>query len=325
MTARLKAFFRTPFGKSVLKWAQRLFLFAILVWLIYALTEIGWGNLWNSLPTQFAFYLLFVLMYFQLPLFEVLIYRITWTFDAVRSVPVFLLKRVYNSDLLGYSGEVYFYIWARKFLSLGDKEIFLIIKDNNIISSVASTLVAFGLLAAFLFTGQIRILEWIVDQHQAYFWGGLALTVLLVFVFIKFRQFVITMPLKSAYKIFNIQVFRLILLQAMNVAMYYVVIPDAPLYVWFTLISVEIILSRIPFLPNRDLIFVGMSIGLAEGLMVSQAEIAGLMVARAALSKLFSLFAFALANLVKTSSVVPGLDEESLEVIRQEKNSNTQS
>jgi hypothetical protein len=310
---RSRLFFRTPFGKKVMTWSQRLFLAAILVWLIFQLTEIGWGRVWRDLPTNPLFYLLFILMYFQLPLFEVLIYRVTWVFRSLRSIPIFLLKRVYNTDLLGYSGEVYFYIWARKNFSLEDREIFLIIKDNNIISSIASTIVAFTLLSVFLFTGQIRILEWIVDQNQAYFWGGVVLTILIAFLFIKFRQFVITMPLKKAYRIFGIQMFRLILLHTMNVLMYYVVIPDAPLYVWFTLISVEIILSRIPFLPNRDLIFVGMSIGLAEGLMMSQSEIAGLMVARAALGKLFGLLSFGIANLAKRSSVVPYMDEKELE------------
>jgi len=310
---RTRLFFRTPFGKKVLTWFQRLFLLAILIWLIYQLTEIGWGSVLRDLPRQPLFYLLFVLMYFQLPLFEVLIYRVTWAFRSLRSIPVFLLKRVYNTDLLGYSGEVYFYMWARKNLSLENREIFMIIKDNNIISSIASTIVAFTLLSVFFFTGQIRILEWIVDQNQAYFWGGIVITILIAFLFIKFRQFVITMPLKKAYQIFGIQMFRLTLLHTMNVLMYYVVIPDAPLYVWFTLISVEIILSRIPFLPNRDLIFVGMSIGLAEGLMMSQSEIAGLMVARAALGKLFGFLSFGIAHIVKRSSVVPEVEESEIE------------
>lgn len=307
---KLRQFFNTPSGKRILTWSQRLFLAAILIWLIYQLTEIGWGNVWISLPTQFAFYLLFILMYFQLPFFEILIYRVTWVFSSLKSIPIFLLKRVYNTDLLGYSGEVYFYMWARKNLSLGDRDIFMIIKDNNIISSIASTIVAFMLLSVFLFTGQIKILEWIIDQNQAYFWGGILITLLIAFLFIKFRQFVITMTMRNAYKIFSIQMFRLLLLQTMNVLMYYVVIPDAPLHVWFTLISVEIILSRIPILPNRDLIFVGMSIGLAEGLMVSQSEIAGLMVARAALGKVFGFLSFGIAHLAKKSSVVPELNEQ---------------
>jgi hypothetical protein len=322
---RLKQFAKTPSGKKLLTWTQRLFLAVILIWLIYQLTGIGWGNVWRSLPTQFAFYLLFILMYFQLPLFEVLIYRVTWVFNSLKSIPIFLLKRVYNTDLLGYSGEVYFYIWARKNLLLEERDIFLIIKDNNIISSIASTIVAFVLLSLFLFTGQIKIIEWIIDQNQAYFWGGILATILIAFLFIKFRQFVITMTMRNAYKIFSIQMFRLTLLQTMNVLVYYVVIPDAPLHVWFTLISVEIILSRIPFLPNRDLIFVGMSIGMAEGLMVSQSEIAGLMVARAALGKIFGLLSFAIAHLARRSSVVAELEGKDKKELIEENTEGTNS
>src|SRR5690625_454225 len=96
---RMKLFFQTPSGRNVLKWTQRLFLLVILSWLIFQLTDIGWKNVWRSLPTQGAFYLLFLLLYFQLPFFEVIVYRSVWSFSVVRAVPAFLLKRIYNSDL----------------------------------------------------------------------------------------------------------------------------------------------------------------------------------------------------------------------------------
>jgi len=210
--------------------------------------------------------------------------------------------------VIGYSGEVYFYVWARKHLSLNDRNIFMTIKDNNIISSIASTLVAVGLLSLFFFTDQIVFIEWIIDQNKAYSVGGTILAIAILILFVSFRRFVITMPLNKAYQIFGIQMCRLIFLQCINVMMYYVVLPATPLYVWFSLISVEIILSRIPFLPNRDLIFVGMSIGLAEGLMVSQSDIAGIMVARAAMGKLFNFLSFGLANLAKKSMLVPEVE-----------------
>lgn len=282
---------------------------AILVWLVYELTAIGWGNVWKSLPVNPVFYLLFLFLYFQLPFFEVLIYRITWTFDWLKSVPVFLLKKIYNKDVLGYSGEVYFYLWARKAMDLRDSEILKTIKDNNIISSVASTLVAVALLSIFLFTDQIKIVEWFARQEQAYFWGGAIFLVVLMAVFVKFRHQVISMPMKSAFSIFGIQTFRLVLGQAVNVLMYYVVMPETPLYIWFTLLSVEIVLTRIPFIPNRDLIYVGMSIGIAEGLAVSTTDIAALMVTKGVLNKAFNFLAFGLSAWIKRSSLVPEVPE----------------
>ncbi|MFU8812243.1 MAG: hypothetical protein ACNA78_04695 [Balneolaceae bacterium] len=261
----------------------------------------------GSLPTQPLFYIIAAILYFQLPFFEVIIYRITWAFNAVKSIPVFLLKSIYNKDVVGYSGEVYFFLWAQKNVPYEKMDIARVIKDNNIISSVASTLVAFGLVSVFFFTGQIRLLNDLFDGSANAIWGGVFLVVLIVFLVVAFRKKMIFMPLRSAYKIFVIHMLRLIAVLFLIVYMYYIVIPETPLYVWFTLLSVEIILSRIPLLPNRDLIYVGLSIGMAEGLMVSESAIAGLMVARTVINKVLnvSLFAFSAALKEKTDVEIP--------------------
>jgi hypothetical protein len=309
-TSQISSFFKTEKGKKVLKWSQRLINTGVFIWLIFQLSEIGWLNVWEAFPNQPTFYILFLFLFIQLPLFEVIIYRITWQFDALRSIPIFLVKRVYNKDVLGYSGEVYFFAWAKKTLHLNGKDIFKIIKDNNIISSIASTLISLGLLSIFIFTDQIKVIKWIATQDKAYFLGGLLLVVILVFLFVKFRHYVISMPLKTAYKIFGIQTFRLLLGQFVNLLMYYIVMPKVPFYIWFTFIAIEIILSRIPFLPNRDLIFAGMSISIAGGLPVAKEAIAGITLAKSVLNKVGSVASFGLANLFKQSDVVPNPDEE---------------
>lgn len=298
-------FFKTTRGKTTLKWIQRLFNVAILTWLVLQLSEIGWLEVWQSFPVQPLFYLLFLVAFFQLPLFEVFIYRLSWRFNALKSVPIFLLKRVYNKEVMGYSGEVYFFVWARKNLPIKGKEIFKTIKDNNIISSVASTLISIGLLALFLFTDQIKIIQWIAGQNQLYFVGGILLVIVLVFLFIKFRHYVISMPLKIAYQIFGIQVVRLLFLQTMIFFMYVVVLPEVPIYIWFTYIAVEIILSRIPLLPSKDLLFAGISISMAGPLPVSQDAIAGIMIARSVLNKVIGVACYGLANLLKQNEIVP--------------------
>lgn len=309
ITSRISAFFKTDRGKSVLKWGQRLVNIAVLGWLVWQLSVIGWIKVWQSFPTQPLFYLLFVLLFFQLPLFEILIYRITWTFNAVKSVPIFLLKRVYNKDVLGYSGEVYFFVWAKNTLNIPGSEIFKIIKDNNIISSIASTLMSIGLLSLFLFTDQIKMIEWIAEQNRNYFIGGVLLVIIIIFLFVKFRHYVISMQQKTAYKIFGIQMVRLLLVQTINLLMYYVVFPDIPFYIWFTYIALEIILSRIPFLPNRDLIFAAMSIALASDLAISRESIAGIMIAKSVLNKIGSFGSFGLSSLFKQSAVVPNPEQ----------------
>ena len=93
------------------------------------------------------------------------------------------------------------------------------------------------------------------------------------------------MPLNNAYKIFGIHTARLSLNIFLFVFMYHVVIPDKPFYIWVTLLSVETILDRIPFLPNRDLIFTGLGIGFASDLQISTSSIAAVLLTRTILSK----------------------------------------
>lgn len=267
------------------------------------LTNVGWKAVWESLPTQSLFYLFFLIAYFQLPFFEVWIYRLTWAFDAVKSIPTFIIKRVYNKDVLGYSGELYFFVWAKKHLSLKDKDILFTIKDNNIISSVASTVVSVGLLSIFFFTGQVPIDEWFTADQLVYWISGIVFALVLFIVLYRFRNYVIHMSWRTAFSIFGIQMLRLLVVQVLNLLMFYVVMPETPMYVWFTYLSIEIILSRIPFLPNKDFIFVSLSISLAGNLDVSESAIAGLMLTRSVLGKILNFIFFAVFSFFKPKDI----------------------
>lgn len=302
---RLLDFFKTERGKKIQKWSQRIINLVVLSWLVYQLSNIGWLDVWQALPTQPLFYVLFLILFIQLPLFEIFIYRLTWYFNALQSIPIFFIKRVFNKDIMGYSGEVYFFTWATKILGIKKTEAFQIIKDNNIISSVASTLMSIGLLSIFFFTNQIKIIDWIANQNLMYVVGGIIAVIALLIFFIKFRHLVISMPSKTALQIFGLQMGRLLLVQTLNLFMYYVVLPTVPLYIWFTYIAIEIILSRIPFLPSKDLIFVGIGISIAGSLPVSQEAIAGIVVARSVLGKIGGFASFGIAKMFKQREVVP--------------------
>ncbi|MDX1638076.1 MAG: hypothetical protein R3281_08915, partial [Balneolaceae bacterium] len=65
--------------------------------------------------------------------------------------------------------------------------------------------------------------------------------------------------------------------------------PEIPLYIWFTYMSIKIISTRIPFIPSRDLLFIGASLELSKLLNVSDAGIAGILLAGNVLSKLMNL------------------------------------
>lgn len=282
---RLTAFFQSDTGQRVTKVVKTTFTLGIVVYLGWELTRIGWGNIWANLPTNPLFYLLFVAVYLQLPLFEVLIYRITWSFNAWASIPAFIKKRVYNKDVLGYAGEVYFFAWANDALSLSKRRIAETIRDNNIISSAASTFIAVVLLVFFLSAGSFSLTEWIGRTQLYYVGGGMAAVLLLIPVAIRFRKYLFSMTLRVTALIFAIQCGRLLLLQVIQIGQWNVAMPEVSLEVWFTYAAVTVVISRIPFLPNHDLVFMAAGIQMGEQMAISTAGIAGMLGVLAALGK----------------------------------------
>ena len=287
-------FVQSERGRFLLKWARIVFLMGILGYLALKLSEIGWMAVWEALPTHPLFYLFFLLLYVSLPLTEMLIYRVTWRYDVRRSLPAFFKKRVYNRDVMGYAGEVYFFAWARKNVDLNDKEIAKTVRDNNIISSAASTLIALVLLGVFLYIGYFRITDLINDQVLSYLIGGGLLVAVLIPLGLRFRKYIFSMALSTTLLIFAIQCGRLLVGQVLQISQWAVVMPDVNLSVWFTFAAVSIILTRIPFIPNQSLIFLGVGVELSSTVGIPEAAMFSMLGVLAALDKLlnFGLLAF---------------------------------
>lgn len=282
------AFWRTKFGKRLSKVLQYVLVAGIISYLVYQLTEIGWQRVWESLPVTPWFYVLFLFLYFALPVSEQFIYSTSLNFSFWKGLPVFIQKKIYNADVLGYSGEAYFFVWARKNLKESGGYIFGVIKDNNIISSITSTLVAAVLLSIFLYIGHISIQK-VFNFDSTYFYIIAAAAVVVIIALVYFRNSVITMPFETASKIFGIHLLRLIFVYSVEIIQWMIVMPEVPLYIWFTYMSIKIISTRIPFIPSRDLLFIGASLEISKMLNVSDAGIAGILLASNVLTKLMNL------------------------------------
>jgi long-chain acyl-CoA synthetase len=74
------------------------------------------------------------------------------------------------------------------------------------------------------------------------------------------------------------------------------VIPDISISVWFTFLAMMIVINRIPFLPSKDLLFLGASIELSRHLEVATDSIAGMLLVYSVLGKIFNLIVFLLIN-----------------------------
>ncbi len=285
-------FLESKRGRRVLQGARVVFMLGIFAYLVYELRDVSWSEIGAALPTNPLFYLIFLLLYFLLPVAESFIYRITWTFEAWKSFPAFVKKRIYNNDVLGYSGEFYFYTWARKNVGLSDREILKTIRDQNVVSSAASTMIALVLVAVFLYIGQINVTEWIGPQETSYLVGGAVVTLLLAALAIRLRRYLFSMAAKTALLIFAVHIVRLIVGQALQIGMWAVAMPEVSLPVWFTFAAASIIVSRIPFIPNRDLIFLGLGVSLSGVVGISEAGVFAMLGAITVMGKVINVLFF---------------------------------
>ena len=296
----ISAFFKTDRGKTIAKILRYIFQFAVVIFLIYQLTKIGWHDFFDSLPTEPLFYLLFLLIFFALPVTEIFTYNLSWDLKFREGIMIFLKKRVFNKSVMEYSGELQLFTWARKKFNISDKEVFRVIRDNNIMSSVASTFVAFSLLLAFLLGDQITLMKYLKNNSNLITIAAVAfISIILLAVAFRFRKYFFSMSRKVALSVCGLHILRLIILNIAQVLQWHIVMPRVPLRIWFTFLSLQIILNRIPFLPNKDLIFIGTSLEVSKLINVSSAGLAGILVTQGILEKVTNVILYIVITILE--------------------------
>ncbi|CAM3211092.1 hypothetical protein RHBI111906_01620 [Rhodothermus bifroesti] len=288
---------RTPLGRQVQKALRGLFVAGVLAWLVYQLSHIGWKEVYASLPRTPWFYVLWLVLYFLLPATEAGIYRALWQIRWGQVFPVLVRKRVLNTDVLGYSGEVYLYLWARRHTDQPDGHLLRTIKDNTILSSVASTVAVILLVAVVILTGQFALIEWLgATADPLYVATGTLAVGTLGVLGIRFRRAIFHLPEHLVVTLLSVHVLRFFAMYVLQVLQWWVVLPEAPFRVWATILVVGTVTNRIPFLPATDLLAMGAVLGMTSLFEASAAVIAGMLVVRSVLDRVLNAVLFGLTT-----------------------------
>lgn len=308
---RAKAFARSTTGRRLAKGVRALFFIGVVSWLVYRLSGIGWAEVWAERPRTPWFYVIWLGLYFQLPLVEAFIYRAVWKLPIRESLPPILRKRALNQDVVSYSGEAYFFVWARKRLGWSDREVAGTLKDNAIASSLASWTAAVLLIGVFLYTGQIVLADLIGNQNPLYVTVGLLLAAVVVALGLQFRRSIFTLRPRTVLGLFGTHLGRfLVLVYVLQILQWWVVLPDAPLSVWATMLAVMTIINRIPLIPSKDLVGIGAVLGMTQLLQASAATIAAMLLVRSVLDKGLNLGLFVSTYLIDRSRARAGESED---------------
>ncbi|MFU8860519.1 MAG: hypothetical protein ACNA8K_08850 [Cyclonatronaceae bacterium] len=297
---------KTRSGKIVTSGFRYFIILAVLGYLIYQITTIGWIELWYALPGEPLFYLLLAGIYLNLPLIETAIYRHAWKLPYLKILPAIQQKRVYNSEVAGYSGEIYLLMWARKNTGLAESSVWRSIKDNTIVSSMATTSFAVTLLVYFLVAGELNLLD-----SDATSWAvvGVAVITGIISSLIILRKRIFYLPGRSLAVIGGFHLIRILAVNTMQLLQWMVILPEVSLSVWITYLSVKIMISWLPMLPAKDMFFLGASFELSRAMNVPAADVAGMLLVASALNKIMNTATFTWFSIAgdksKTNKVFP--------------------
>ena len=244
------------------------------------------------LPAAPAFWALFCISYLAGPLSEWLIFRRLWHVGP-EALGALVRKLIYNELLIGYLGEVYFYTWARKHLRFVTAP-FGAVKDVAVLSALAGNVMTLVFLAASL--PFLALLP--AHDHAVAIGWSIAFAIGTSFAAMLWRGSLFSLEAADLKTIFGIHIGRILATTCLAATLWRMVLPDTPIGWWLVLATLRLLISRLPFVPNKDVIFAGVAI-LALG---DDGRLATLMAMMAVLTLVTHLLAgltFALADLAR--------------------------
>jgi hypothetical protein len=206
------------------------------------------------LPTSPLFWALFACAYMAQPASEWVIFRRLWGLPGGAILPL-MRKQVGNEILLGYIGEVYFYGWARRNSDLVAAP-FGAIKDVTILSAMLGNLTT--IVAVVL--GWPLLAELPAGLHVQALTGSIAVVIVTSLAVMLFRHKLFSLPRKELWFVSAMHLVRILGGTLLAAAMWHLLLPKVALSAWLMLATLRLLVSRLPLIPNKELVFAGLAL-----------------------------------------------------------------
>ena len=267
---------------------------AMLVGLGRELFGSGLAGLNRTIPRNPLFYASFAGLYFTLPLFDYLIFRRLWGIPW-SGFAALIKKRIANEVVVGYSGEAYFYAWARARTHLVAAP-FGAVKDVSILSAMAGNAITLLMIVVALPVGY----RLIPPDMVRYVYGSLAVIFGTTLPFLLFSRRVFSLRRGQLWWVFGMHIVRSLLSSAFLALAWHFALPNVSIALWLFLSAGRALFSRLPLLPNKDLLFANFAI-LFIGQDQSLSELIAFTAAAVLLIHVILIIAFSLHRLVAGS------------------------
>ena len=274
---------------GALTMALSLLVLAAAVWQARSLNL---HDITELVPSSPLFWLVFAVSYLAGPFSEWLIFRRLWGV-TLRAMGALVRKLIYNELLLGYLGEVYFYTWARRQLPMNATP-FGAVKDVAITSAVAGNVMTLAFIAlAYPYLALLPLAQYGDDiAWSLAFVVGISLVPFLL------RKQIFSLTRSELWSVFGIHIARILATTTLNAVLWALVLPEVQIGWWLVLSAIRLLVSRLPFVPNKDVVFAGIAV-LALGQDVQIAALMAMMAALILSTHLTLALFFGLTDLLK--------------------------
>jgi hypothetical protein len=220
----------------------------------HELLDQGLAGLTRTAPASWLFYLIFTLRYMVGPTFDFIIYRKLWNIPWSGMIAL-NRKRIANDVVLGYSGEAYFYAWARQRTKMVAAP-FGAVKDVSILSALAGNAITLLLVAIALplATEMLSPAEFKTGLISAAVVLGMSLPFLLL------SRRVFSLSRKELWEVFGIHIARLLADSLLVAVAWAVALPGVGFGTWILLAAARMLVSRLPLIPSQEVVFASFAI-----------------------------------------------------------------
>lgn len=191
----------------------------------------------------------FLLLYLTQTLFDFAVFRRLWNMPLA-GVEALLRKNVINEVVLGYSGEAFLYVWARRAAGAVASP-FAAIKDANIVSALLGNLLT--LVLAVVSATQLRDLDFAQRLGPA-LWSGLIPLAISIGV-LAFGRRVFSLRLGQLGYVAVVCSLRLVFWSVLTLLIWRLALPQVAPGLWVVLLAIRFLVSRVPLISNKDLVF----------------------------------------------------------------------
>lgn len=264
----------------------------VLVVAVWQARNLDFADITALVPSSPLFWALFAVSYLVGPASEWVIFRKLWGV-SIGALGALVRKLIYNELLLGYLGEVYFYTWARRRVPMAGTP-FGAVKDVAIMSAIAGNIMTLALIAlAYPYLALLPLAQYGNDIA----WS-LAFVVAISLVPFVWRRQIFSLTRGELWFVFGVHMARIIATTLLSALLWALVLPDVQIGWWLVLSAIRLLVSRLPFVSNKDVVFAGIAV-LALGQDVQIAALMAMMAALILSTHLILALIFGLYDLAK--------------------------